>query len=88
MEKAVSKLLHERSCIMIAHRLATVQRADHILILDGWACAGIGKKRAFGCRPEFPLQPITRDRVRGGVGMTTFQYLMAAYYVPSFPIFH
>lgn len=34
MERAISKLLTNRTCIMIAHRLGTVQRADEILILD------------------------------------------------------
>ncbi len=34
MEQAVDKLLANRSCIIIAHRLATVERADQILILE------------------------------------------------------
>lgn len=34
MEKAINKLLKNRTCIIIAHRLATVHRADEILILD------------------------------------------------------
>jgi ABC-type multidrug transport system fused ATPase/permease subunit len=34
IERAVDKLLHNRSAIIIAHRLQTVQRADDILILD------------------------------------------------------
>ncbi|UJF35440.1 ABC transporter ATP-binding protein [Paenibacillus hexagrammi] len=34
IEKAISKLLAERTCVIIAHRLTTVQRADQIAILD------------------------------------------------------
>lgn len=34
IERAVSKLLIDRTAIVIAHRLGTIQRADEILILD------------------------------------------------------
>lgn len=34
IEKALNKLLKNRTCIIIAHRLGTVQRADDILILE------------------------------------------------------
>ena len=34
MERAVDRLLEQRTAIIIAHRLATIQRADDILILD------------------------------------------------------
>jgi ABC-type multidrug transport system fused ATPase/permease subunit len=34
IERAVDKLLRDRTAIIIAHRLATVSRADEILILD------------------------------------------------------
>ncbi|MEV5029294.1 ABC transporter ATP-binding protein [Paenibacillus sp. LPE1-1-1.1] len=34
MEQAIGKLLSNRSCIIIAHRLTTVQRADQIVILE------------------------------------------------------
>jgi ABC-type multidrug transport system fused ATPase/permease subunit len=34
IERAVDKLLHNRTAIVIAHRLGTVQRADDIMILD------------------------------------------------------
>ncbi|MGG1551269.1 ABC transporter ATP-binding protein [Paenibacillus ferrarius] len=54
MEKAVSKLLDARSCIMIAHRLATVQRADHILILEH------GKVIESGRREELAADPNSR----------------------------
>lgn len=34
MEQAIGKLLSNRSCIIIAHRLTTVERADQIVILE------------------------------------------------------
>jgi ABC-type multidrug transport system fused ATPase/permease subunit len=34
IERAIDRLLHNRTAIIVAHRLATVQRADQILILS------------------------------------------------------
>ena len=33
IEKALNKLLENRTCIIIAHRLGTLQRANDILVL-------------------------------------------------------
>ncbi|MNI20094.1 putative ABC transporter ATP-binding protein [compost metagenome] len=54
IEKAISRLLQDRSCIVIAHRLATVQRADYILILDG------GRVLEAGRREHLAADPTTR----------------------------
>jgi ABC-type multidrug transport system fused ATPase/permease subunit len=35
IERAVDKLLQNRTGVIVAHRLSTVQRADHIMIIDG-----------------------------------------------------
>jgi ATP-binding cassette, subfamily B, bacterial len=35
LERAIGQLLHNRTVIIIAHRLATVQRSDRIMILEG-----------------------------------------------------
>ena len=35
IERAIDKLLHQRSGIIVAHRLATVQRTDEIMVIDG-----------------------------------------------------
>lgn len=44
IERAVDKLLHNRSAIVIAHRLGTVARADDILILEKGRVAEYGKR--------------------------------------------
>ncbi|WP_261808078.1 ABC transporter ATP-binding protein [Paenibacillus sp. N3.4] len=52
MEKAISKLLTERTCIIIAHRLTTVQRADHILILDNGCVLESGRREHLAADPS------------------------------------
>lgn len=52
LEAAVTKLLHGRTCIIIAHRLATIQRADSILILDGGQIAEFGGREALAADPD------------------------------------
>lgn len=44
MEKAVTRLLQNRTCIIIAHRLATIQRADQILILENGRIVESGER--------------------------------------------
>ncbi|WP_440199177.1 ABC transporter ATP-binding protein [Anaerocolumna jejuensis] len=46
LENALSTLIEGRACIIIAHRLSTVQRADNILILDK------GRMLEYGQREE------------------------------------
>ncbi|GAA3403131.1 ABC transporter ATP-binding protein [Paenibacillus hodogayensis] len=52
LEAAITKLLSDRTCIIIAHRLATVQRADRILILDNGQVAEYGNRQALADDPE------------------------------------
>ncbi len=51
LERAVTRLLEHRTGIVIAHRLATVERADWILILDD------GRAAEFGRRVELAATP-------------------------------
>ncbi|MBO7748598.1 ABC transporter ATP-binding protein [Paenibacillus sp. MWE-103] len=52
IEDAIGKLLANRSCIIIAHRLATVQRADKIAILDNGAVIEAGDREALAADPR------------------------------------
>lgn len=54
LDRAVGKLLQNRTGIIIAHRLATVQRADDILILNG------GQTEEYGPREALALNPNSR----------------------------
>lgn len=54
IEAAITKLLREKTCIIIAHRLATVQRADRILILEN------GRTIESGARVELAANPTSR----------------------------
>ncbi|CAN5580933.1 ABC transporter ATP-binding protein [soil metagenome] len=51
IERAVSKLLQNRTAILIAHRLDTVQRADEILILDNGQILEQGLRLALAADP-------------------------------------
>jgi ATP-binding cassette subfamily B protein len=44
VEKAIDKLLENRTCIIIAHRISTVKRADNILILEDGKIAEQGER--------------------------------------------
>ena len=54
LERAVERLLENRTGIIIAHRLATVQRADEILILEN------GRVLEHGPRLELASNPTSR----------------------------
>jgi ABC-type multidrug transport system fused ATPase/permease subunit len=52
IERAVDRLLQGRTGIIIAHRLATVQRADEILILQDGAVQEYGPRAALAADPS------------------------------------
>jgi len=45
LERAIDKLLQNRTAIIIAHRLGTVHRADEIMILDGGSVSEYGARK-------------------------------------------
>jgi ATP-binding cassette subfamily B protein len=53
IERAVDRLLHEprRTAIIVAHHLATVQRADEILILEEGRAVEQGERAALAADP-------------------------------------
>ncbi len=52
IERAIDRLLHGRTAIIIAHRLGTVQRADEILILEGGGVLEHGPRRSLAADPQ------------------------------------
>jgi ATP-binding cassette, subfamily B, bacterial len=52
IERAVDALLRGRTAIIIAHRLATVERADRVLVLEGGRVAEQGPRAALAADPE------------------------------------
>lgn len=54
IERAVDKLVQNRTAIIIAHRLHTVHRADEIMILDG------GQILEYGPREQLANDPASR----------------------------
>ena len=49
--RAADRLLSDRTGILIAHRLSTVQRADHIAVLDGGRIIDQGSRAELESRP-------------------------------------
>lgn len=63
LELAIRKLLEHRTCIMIAHRLATIQQVDDILILED------GRIVEFGERTKLAADRNSRFNRMLAVGM-------------------
>ena len=52
LERAVTRLLEGRTGIIIAHRLATIQRAGSILILEDGRLLEHGRREELAAAPE------------------------------------
>jgi len=52
MEQAVDRLFKDRTGVVIAHRLKTVQRADDILILEAGRVVEYGPRLALASDPN------------------------------------
>lgn len=60
IETAIDRLLDGRTGIIIAHRLATVRRADDILILDGGRVDEYGARQALRADPQSRFSHLLR----------------------------
>ena len=58
LEQAVDRLLEERTAIIIAHRLSTVERADQILILEDGRVAEFGPRARLAADPNSRLSQL------------------------------
>jgi ATP-binding cassette subfamily B protein len=61
VEHAVDKLLQERTAIIIAHRLSTVQRADSILIMEDGCVVEYGGRRQLLDDPASRFSALMRS---------------------------
>jgi ATP-binding cassette subfamily B protein len=60
LERAVDRLLSGRTAIVIAHRLATVQRADRIVILEDGKVLEEGDRVALAADPDSRFSQLLR----------------------------
>jgi len=60
LELAITRLLEGRTAIIIAHHLATVQRADMILILEEGCCREYGSREALSRDPASRFSQLMR----------------------------
>jgi len=60
LERAVDRLLENRTAIIIAHRLSTIERADRILILDDGRIAEFGDRQTLAADPDSRLSQLLR----------------------------
>ncbi len=60
IERAVDQLLDGRTGIIIAHRLATVQRADEIMILDNGEIVELGERACLASDPRSRFYQLLR----------------------------
>jgi ATP-binding cassette subfamily B protein len=60
IERAVDRLLEDRTGVIIAHRLATVERADDILILEHGRVIEQGERTALTADPESRFSSLLR----------------------------
>jgi len=63
LERAVDRLLEERTGIIIAHRLSTILRADDILILEGGRVAEFGPRQALQSDPGSRFSQLLRTGI-------------------------
>jgi ABC-type multidrug transport system fused ATPase/permease subunit len=61
LEVAVTQLLAGRTGIVIAHRLATVDRADVVLVLDHGHVAELGRREELAADPDSRLSGLLRS---------------------------
>lgn len=60
LEQAMARLLKDRTAIIIAHRLATVQRADEIMILEDGGLLEHGPRAALAADPNSRFSELLR----------------------------
>ncbi|GCE15918.1 ABC transporter ATP-binding protein [Tengunoibacter tsumagoiensis] len=65
IEQAIDTLFTNRTAIIIAHRLATVQRADDILILENGRILEYGEQAALASQPDSRFSYLLKTGLEG-----------------------
>ncbi|MDQ3856567.1 MAG: ABC transporter ATP-binding protein/permease, partial [Chloroflexota bacterium] len=73
IERAVDRLLRDRTAIIIAHRLATVERADYILVLEGGRVLEAGRRELLAADPSSRYSVLLRA---GGLSTSDYSDYM------------
>jgi len=60
IERAIDKLLKNRTAIIIAHRLGTVHRADQVMILDDGRVSEFGDRSGLAEDPDSKFSQLLR----------------------------
>ena len=64
---AIDRLLEGRTAIIIAHRLATVQRVDEIMILDEGRCLEFGNRKTLAADPSSRFAKLLKTGLEGAL---------------------
>jgi ATP-binding cassette subfamily B protein len=65
IEQAIDKLLRGRTAIVIAHRLATVQHVDEILIIDNGQLLESGNRAVLASNPDSHFAHLLQTGLEG-----------------------
>jgi ATP-binding cassette subfamily B protein len=65
IERAISKLFAERTAIVIAHRLGTVQRADEILVMEDGRIVEYGERVTLAANPQSYFASLLQTGLEG-----------------------
>ena len=63
IDKAISKLLHEKTAIIIAHRLKTLEHVDEIMLLERGKIIEYGKREDLIKNPNSNLSKLLRSGI-------------------------
>ena len=64
IERAITRLLQGRTGIVIAHRLATIQRVDQVLVLDSHGVRELGARQRLAADPSSAFAALLRTGAR------------------------
>ncbi len=64
VERAVERLLEGRTAIVIAHRLATLERVDDVMIMDGGRVVENGPRQALASDPDSRYASLLRTGMK------------------------